>query len=409
MSGSVLVAVLLALAVTVALLPARRDASELEQAALEQVALEQVGAVPRVPTHEPGERTSSDLDLALVLTEVATLLQAGATPARAWSRTLGRHGLTQGAEPGPDGVPPALQRLGREAGLRWWVRWWPRRRGGRWVWEPGWPASGTRAARRRATAAAVPGAVAACRLSAALGAPLAAVLESVAQGVAESGRAESSRRTALSGPMSTARLLACLPVLGVVLGSAVGARPQEVLLDGGAGSLLGAGGLGLMALGGYVTHRLVRAAQREGEGADEALVLDLAAAALAGGASVPGTLSALAPALDEPACAVVARGLLLGAAWHEAWSAPQDEDWRARRSNLEACLRPGWEDGASPVPLLEATAQSLRAGRQARDQEVAERLAVRLVIPLGLCHLPAFVALGIVPVVVSVGLGLVAG
>ena len=49
---------------------------------------------------------------------------------------------------------------------------------------------------------------------------------------------------------------------------------------------------------------------------------------------------------------------------------------------------------------------SLRSGRQARDQEAAERLAVRLVVPLGLCHLPAFIALGIVPVVASLGLDL---
>ena len=54
-------------------------------------------------------------------------------------------------------------------------------------------------------------------------------------------------------------------------------------------------------------------------------------------------------------------------------------------------------------------ATSLRAGRAARDQEAAERLAVRLVVPLGACHLPAFVILGIVPVVASVGLDLLRG
>ena len=76
---------------------------------------------------------------------------------------------------------------------------------------------------------------------------------------------------------------------------------------------------------------------------------------------------------------------------------------------MEGCLRPGWEDGASPGPLLAATAASLRAGRQARDREAAERLAVRLVLPLGLCHLPAFIILGIVPVVVGAGADLLHG
>jgi len=39
----------------------------------------------------------------------------------------------------------------------------------------------------------------------------------------------------------------------------------------------------------------------------------------------------------------------------------------------------------------------------------AERLAVRLVLPLGACHLPAFVILGIAPVVASVGMSMLSG
>ena len=45
----------------------------------------------------------------------------------------------------------------------------------------------------------------------------------------------------------------------------------------------------------------------------------------------------------------------------------------------------------------------------ARDEEAAERLAVRLVLPLGACHLPAFVILGIAPVVASVGMSMLSG
>ena len=44
-----------------------------------------------------------------------------------------------------------------------------------------------------------------------------------------------------------------------------------------------------------------------------------------------------------------------------------------------------------------------------RDEEAAERLAVRLVLPLGACHLPAFVILGIAPVVASVGMSMLSG
>ena len=402
--GAWIAAVLVALAAAVLLLPARRDLPRgwttgtpaaqarptMRQAALDALRSRRTGAP------EP--------DLGLLLTEVASLLRAGATPQRAWTRACGRAGLTEGAEPDEDGVPPVLRALADLQHDSWLPRWSE----GRLRWHP--PPRGRRARQMRATAAGVPGAVASCRLSTALGAPLADILQTVAGGVAESGRAEASRRAALAGPRSTARLLACLPVVGLGLGMLVGADPASLLLDGGLGSAVGALGIGLMVVGHLLTRRLIRAATAEGEVVDEALVLDLAAAALSAGASVPGVLTALGAALEEEdGAGVVGRALLLGAPWEEAWQAPEDDQWRARRSRLESCLRPGWEDGASPAALLAATAASLRAGRHARDEEAAERLAVRLVLPLGACHLPAFVILGIAPVVASVGMSMLSG
>ncbi|MBE6482262.1 MAG: hypothetical protein E7Z94_07825 [Actinomyces ruminicola] len=416
MTGAqVLAGLLVALAAAVILLPARRE----PPAAL---GTHHAGGLAR-----PARPGAEDLDLGLVLTEVATLLRAGATPQRAWARTLERAGITEGTRPDDDGVPPALPALAREPPTGWL----PRRREGHWRWEPPLPGRRARSARRRLTAAAVPGAVAACRLTTALGAPLAGVLESVAGGVAESGHAYASRRTALSGPRSTARLLALLPPVGLLLGSAIGARPGQMLLDGGWGSALGVAGLVLMGIGHWLTARLVAAAVARPDEVDEALVLDLAGAALAAGASVPGALQALGRALDDEELGVVGRALLLGADWEEAWRTGRGEEigagedvvdkvyarpgwWsrdekQRRHARLEACLRPGWEDGASPAPLLAGTSASLRAGRQAADEAAAERLAVRLVVPLGTCFLPAFIILGIVPVVMSVGMDMLTG
>ncbi|WP_103064051.1 hypothetical protein [Actinomyces qiguomingii] len=410
MTGAQLLAgLLVALAAAVILLPARREAP----AAL---GAHHAGALAR-PAH-PG---AADLDLGLLLTEVATLLRAGATPQRAWARALERAGISEDTHPGDDGVPPALLALARQPAGGWLPGRWE----GRWHWEPPLPGRRARNARRRLTAAAVPGAVAACRLTTALGAPLAGVLEAVATGVADCGHADASRRTALSGPRSTARLLAMLPPIGLLLGSAIGAHPGQMLFDGAWGSALGLVGVVLMVVGHWLTARLVAAAVASVEEIDEALVLDLAGAALAAGASVPGALQALGDALEDEELGVVGRALLLGADWEEAWRAGRGQDgadepdpgeWSGRwgrsrgrdeeqrHARLKACLRPGWEDGASPAPLLAGTAASLRAGRQAADEEAAERLAVRLVLPLGTCFLPAFIILGIVPVVMSVGM-----
>ena len=401
--GAWIAAVLVALATAVVLLPARRGLPRSwttgAPAAEERPSIRQA-ALTALRSRRSG---SPEPDLGLLLTEVASLLRVGATPQRAWTRACGRAGLTEGTEPDGDGVPPVLRALADLQHDSWLPRW----SDGLLHWHP--PPRGRRVRQRRATAAGVPGAIASCRLSTALGAPLADILQTVAGGVAESGQAEASRRAALAGPRTTARLLACLPVVGLGLGVLVGADPASLLLDGGVGSAVGALGIVLMAVGHLVTRRLIRAATADGDAVDEALVLDLAAAALSAGASVPGVLTALGEALEEEGAGVVGRALLLGAPWEEAWQAPDDEQWRAQRSRLESCLRPGWEDGASPAALLAATAASLRAGRHARDEEAAERLAVRLVLPLGACHLPAFVILGIAPVVASVGMSMLTG
>ncbi|WP_311777127.1 type II secretion system F family protein [Trueperella abortisuis] len=130
-----------------------------------------------------------------------------------------------------------------------------------------------------------------------------------------------------------------------------------------------------------------------GRGAvDTAVVLDLAAAALSSGLSIPGTLKALDVAIGGAARTQTANLLLMGATWEEAWE-------ELPRDRLREALRAAWTDGAAPVPLIQRSAQSLRLQRQRNAKEAAARLGARLVLPLGLCFLPAFILLGIVPVV----------
>ena len=78
----------------------------------------------------------AEVDIGLLLIEVAAVLRAGATPALAWSRTLERAGVDRGQEPGEDGVPPALRTLGGPVGESWLPRWCR----GRLRWRP--PARG---------------------------------------------------------------------------------------------------------------------------------------------------------------------------------------------------------------------------------------------------------------------------
>lgn len=57
--------------------------------------------------------------------------------------------------------------------------------------------------------------------------------------------------------------------------------------------------------------------------------------------------------------------------------------------------------GVALAPLLRGLSADLRRSEHRRRQLAAARLGVTLVIPLGVCILPAFILLGIVPVVIT--------
>jgi pilus assembly protein TadC len=60
------------------------------------------------------------------------------------------------------------------------------------------------------------------------------------------------------------------------------------------------------------------------------------------------------------------------------------------------------ERGSALSRALEQQAVDLRAARAAAAEAAARKAGVLVVLPLGLCFLPAFLLAGVVPVVVSV-------
>jgi tight adherence protein B len=100
------------------------------------------------------------------------------------------------------------------------------------------------------------------QLAGSLGLPIADVLARVDDDV--QARREQARAvaSALAGPRSSATLLAGLPVLGVLLGLAMGARPLQMLFDTRAGPFLLLAGCLFDAAGVLWTARLIRSAER---------------------------------------------------------------------------------------------------------------------------------------------------
>ena len=140
---------------------------------------------------------------------------------------------------------------------------------------------------------------------------------------------------------------------------------------------------------------------------DLTVVLDLLGAALGSGAGVPRALEAVGRSVggvDGAGLARAAAALLLGAGWSQAWDRVPGRLWP-----VAAALRPAWVHGAPPGDALRVAGEQLVHEGRARSRTAAARLGVRLVLPLGLCLLPAFVLLGLVPVIVALGSGLGAG
>lgn len=106
--------------------------------------------------------------------------------------------------------------------------------------------------------------VAASRLAADVGAPLGTVLASIAQALAAEAEARADREASLAGPAATARVLLWLPVVGIVLGLALGVDPVTTALSGGVGSAGLVVGAALLLVGRRWSGRLVDRARTAG-------------------------------------------------------------------------------------------------------------------------------------------------
>ncbi|WP_156160748.1 type II secretion protein F [Demequina soli] len=232
-------------------------------------------------------------------------------------------------------------------------------------------------------------------LAARTGAPLASMLLAIARAAADAREAEALRRAALAGPRLSARILLWLPAVGIALGALVDARTPRILALTPLGWCLLAAGAALTWAGRAWTGRIVSRAERAGAG-DDALVAGaaLVAAALAAGASVPGSLRAVGDALGEPGLAAIADALP-GA---PGGPSPPEPRWEP----LARAVLPAVEAGASPAASLDAVAAS--AARRARTVAAvaAGELGVRVALPLAVCLLPAFVLVGLAPLLVAV-------
>lgn len=236
---------------------------------------------------------------------------------------------------------------------------------------------------RPTTSTAWPVLAAAWAVAAESGAPLAGSLRDLAAVLRDEAQLRREVRAALAGPAASARLVMALPAIAVLFGATLGFDTFGVLFGNPIGVTCLALGIAILWSG----HRWNRAlAERAGRSrVDAGLELELLAIAMSSGVSIER-----------------ARGLTRDTI---VAFVPHARDG----AEVEAVLGLAARAGAPVAELLRAEAFRLRRAARSAGVERAAALGVRLMLPLGLCVLPAFVLLGVAPLMISVVTGTLGG
>lgn len=209
-----------------------------------------------------------------------------------------------------------------------------------------------------------------------VGAPMAQSMRRLAAALREGAEVVRDIQAALVGPAAASKMIVYLPIAAAGLGALMGFNSLEILLFRPLGWGCICFSTLLIYSGAKWSAKLMERATPLSW--NPGLRAELTAMALGGGTSieraqelVAGELGVVDPA-DEEATGIL--GILALA-----------------------------EDAGVPAAeLLRAEAERQRYDARAAGQAGAQRLGVQLLLPLGLCVLPAFVLVGIVPLIVAV-------
>ena len=207
------------------------------------------------------------------------------------------------------------------------------------------------------------------------GAPLAPTLRRFAETLRALAQSAREVEVALAGPVATSRIVLALPGVGLLFGGLLGFDALRILVTTPAGWVTSAIGL-LLVAGGFRWNRRLVAAARAVD-ATPGLALELLAIAVAGGASVDRSRRLVEVTLAE------AQLPPLG-------------------GEADAVLAFSRAAGVPAAAMLQAEAEELRRTARSQAQRRAAELGTRLLLPLGLCILPAFIALGVAPIVLAI-------
>lgn len=214
---------------------------------------------------------------------------------------------------------------------------------------------------------------AAWRVATDAGAPLAATLARLGEVLAAIDDARREVAISLAGPLATSRVVLALPFIGLLGGALLGVDTIGVLVTTPPGWFcLLAGGTLILIARRWMARLVARARESD---PTPGLARELIAVAVSGGGSTDAAVASVEAALTQAGLAIT----------HDA----------------DATLDFARRAGVPVAALLRAEAREERRDAQAAARMRIAALGTRLMLPLGICVLPAFVALGVAPLLLA--------
>lgn len=237
------------------------------------------------------------------------------------------------------------------------------------------------------------GLAAAWRVATDAGAPLAGSLRELAASFRDLGQVQRDLGVALAGPNATARMVMMLPVVGIGFGALMGFNSLATLFGTVPGVVCLVVGSALMFAGSRWNRRLVRSAQPKS--ATPGLHLDLVAIGMAGGGSVERARGLVVGTIERYGLGDAGAG-----AGGDAGGRAVAEE--SSGEVIDRVLELSTRAGVPAAELLRSEAEQVRRDARSAGQRNSETLAVSLMIPLGVCVLPAFMLVGVAPLLMTV-------
>lgn len=217
-----------------------------------------------------------------------------------------------------------------------------------------------------------------------LGVPLAELLGGMAANANQFEQRQRELRSAFAAPSATAKIVTGLPLLSLGMAQLAGLNPLQALATKPLAQLSAGFGALLLALGWFAMRRLIAGATPNDD--DPGNLLELFAQSLLAGLPARASLNAAKSELlrdrDE-----------------------SDAAFRTQVAEAERLVEFSLRSGGALRQLVLASADLARSENFARQRAAIDRLSIRLMVPLGLVVLPAFVLVGVVPAAIGMFAG----